>query len=287
MGHKNKESLIFQVTNKFNSMLSIGESRHSAKTNGTASDKIFSWGTYRTYVKHSCYFVDYCKRNYNAKTLAQCESHATEWLNSRSNLSPYTQKMESAAINKLYGKSIKYNKRNRFRSIITRSRGIAQRDIHFSEENNKELVDFAKTTGLRRNELKSLKSGAVVYDHKGRACINVMSGSKGGKKRLAPIVGNTQQVQSVIDKVNNTPQGKKVFQSIPNAADIHSYRSDYAINYYKECVNKLGGVHSSKSNRYYCRKDMKGVCYDRRAMKMVSEALGHNRISVIAEHYLR
>lgn len=62
MGHKNKESLIFQVTNKFNSKLAIGESRHRAKANGTASDKIFSWGTYQTYVKHSCYFVDYCKK---------------------------------------------------------------------------------------------------------------------------------------------------------------------------------------------------------------------------------
>lgn len=38
MGHKNKES--------YNRMLAIGQSRHTAKANGTAKDKIFSWGTY-------------------------------------------------------------------------------------------------------------------------------------------------------------------------------------------------------------------------------------------------
>lgn len=32
---------------------------------------------------------------------------------------------------------------------------------------------------------------------------------------------------------------------------------------------------------------LKGVVYDKKAMKVVTEALGHNRISVIAEHYLR
>lgn len=287
MGHKNKESLIYQVTKKFNSMLAIGESRHRAKANGTASDKIFSWGTYNTYLKHTCYFIKFCKENYNVKTLEQCEPYATEWLNTRSNLSAYTQKMESAALNKLFGKSINYNKRNRTRASIKRSREPAQRDAHFSELKNKELVNFALATGLRRNELKSLKSSAIVYDEKGRACINVTSGAKGGKNRLAPIIGDSQQVQNIIDRVYNTPHGQKVFQNISNAADIHSYRSQYAINYYNECLNSLDGLSRDRRNRYYCRKDLKSKCYDKGAMKMVSEALGHNRISVIAEHYLR
>ena len=37
---------------------------------------------------------------------------------------------------------------------------------------------------------------------------------------------------------------------------------------------------------YYCRKDKKGLWYDKEAIKITSKALGHNRISVIAEHYL-
>ena len=287
MGHKNKESLIFQVTQKYNRMLAIGQSRHTAKANGTAKDKIFSWGTYHTYIKHACYFVTYCKKKYQVKTLEQCEKYATEWLNSRSNLSAYTQKMESAALNKLYGKSIPYDKRKRSRPDIKRSRYPTIRDHNFSESKNRELMEFAKATGLRRRELDFLKSDSLIYNAEGRACIHVISGAKGGKTRLAPIVGTEKQIRHVIDKVNGTPYGEKVFPSIHNAADIHSYRSEYAVQYYKECIEKLGGISQNKAYRYYGRNDRKGMCYDKRAMEMVSKALGHNRISIIAGHYLR
>jgi integrase len=37
---------------------------------------------------------------------------------------------------------------------------------------------------------------------------------------------------------------------------------------------------------YYCRSDRKGVCYDRKALFEASSALGHNRETIVAEHYL-
>ena len=37
---------------------------------------------------------------------------------------------------------------------------------------------------------------------------------------------------------------------------------------------------------YYCRKDLKGTTYDRKALFEASRALGHNRESIVAEHYL-
>ena len=40
------------------------------------------------------------------------------------------------------------------------------------------------------------------------------------------------------------------------------------------------------SSAYYCRSDRKGVVYDRRALFEASAALGHNRETVVAEHYL-
>ena len=39
------------------------------------------------------------------------------------------------------------------------------------------------------------------------------------------------------------------------------------------------------SSAYYCRSDLKGVCYDRRALFEASLALGHNRETVVAEHF--
>lgn len=41
-----------------------------------------------------------------------------------------------------------------------------------------------------------------------------------------------------------------------------------------------------RAEKYICRKDKAGIVYDRRAMKIVSKQLGHNRISVIASDYL-
>lgn len=38
---------------------------------------------------------------------------------------------------------------------------------------------------------------------------------------------------------------------------------------------------------YHCQRDLAGVHYDRRALFIASEALGHSRESVVAEHYLR
>ena len=37
---------------------------------------------------------------------------------------------------------------------------------------------------------------------------------------------------------------------------------------------------------YYCRKDLKGTAYDRKALFAASRALGHNRESIVADHYL-
>ena len=37
---------------------------------------------------------------------------------------------------------------------------------------------------------------------------------------------------------------------------------------------------------YYCRKDFKGTAYDRKALFTASRALGHNRESIVADHYL-
>ena len=38
---------------------------------------------------------------------------------------------------------------------------------------------------------------------------------------------------------------------------------------------------------YYCQRDLREVAYDRTALLAASQALGHNRESVVAEHYLR
>lgn len=49
----------------------------------------------------------------------------------------------------------------------------------------------------------------------------------------------------------------------------------------------LGVEGGDTGDAYVCRGDLQGIVYDRKAMEIASKALGHNRISVIAGHYLK
>jgi hypothetical protein len=83
MSHKNKVPLVDQVLQTLNSKLAIDRSRHNdilteTKPREITSKYIFSWNTYRSYLKHGCYSVFWCKEKYRCKTLEQCRSHVDD-----------------------------------------------------------------------------------------------------------------------------------------------------------------------------------------------------------------
>lgn len=287
MGHCNKKnlgSLAHQVKVNLDAMLAIGESKHVAKIAGTSSQYIYSWNTYRAYLKHACYFVNWCKKQYDCKTLDDCKPYAAAWIATRSNLSAYTLKLEASALAKLYqctAADLCIKTSSRKRANIKRSRGSAKRDTHFNENAHAELVAFCRSTGLRRAELKALRGTSLYLDADGQYNIHVTSGSKGGRERYAPVIGNIE----LVCKLCRDAGENKVFSSIPSAADIHSYRAEYATQIYLHHARSLEQL--ERHEIYYCRGDRKGEKFDRVAMQKASQALGHHRISVVAGHYLR
>lgn len=66
--------------------------------------------------------------------------------------------------------------------------------------------------------------------------------------------------------------------------DNHHYRSVYAKRIYDLYARKEKDI--PPKERYVMRKDRAGEVFDRLAMAVVSKNLGHNRISVVAQHYL-
>ena len=74
------------------------------------------------------------------------------------------------------------------------------------------------------------------------------------------------------------------WSKVPTRADINSHRADYCKTIYQLHARPISEI--PKADRYYCRGDRKGIVYDKRAMRIASNTLGHNRISVIAGHYL-
>lgn len=279
-----KGSLLHQVKTALDEKLAIGESKFEDKKIGATADKIYSWNTYKTYLKHNIYFIQWAKENHQIKSLDEGKKYVNEWLEMREKqgLSAYTVKLETSALMKLYSISSNeiYKSNARYRANIQRSRGEKVRDKHFSEEKHKDLVRFCRATGLRRAELQQLR-GTDLIEINGEPFICVSRGAKGGRHRNIPLAFEKDFIQGLMSSKGDN----KVFEKIPNGADIHSYRAEYATRLYKKLARDIDSL--PKSEKYHCRKDLKGACYDKKAMLEVSRALGHNRISVIAGHYIR
>ena len=124
--------------------------------------------------------------------------------------------------------------------------------------------------------------------------IHVRNG-KGGRERLSPIIG--KNAGQIIERITDTPPEEKVWQHVHQSADIHGYRAEYDTAIYKAHARAIEEIPYDRVNRgtgrryqsevYTCRKDEAGKKLDKAAMLICSKALGHNRISVVADNYIR
>lgn len=286
--YKNKGSLIYQVKSRFRELDATGQKKALDPNN----EYIHSFGTMKTYLKHSLDFATYCRSTYGCKTIEDCRPYVKEFIE-QNNYSPWVKKTQRSAIAKLYGVKSKefgdIDTGNRSRATIKRSRGGAVREKHFSETGKySDYVSFCKGTGLRKSEMENLRGSSFYRDETGQAFLRVTKGTKGGRIRAVPIL------EEYVNLVENTclkAGTGKVIPFIaddrlkaPSGANTHGYRAEYAKQLYDELKRPLDIV--PMNERYYCRGDLKGVIYDKNAMEIVSNALGHTRISIIASSYL-
>ena len=118
---------------------------------------------------------------------------------------------------------------------------------------------------------------------------------KGGRVRMSPIIG--ANAEQIIERMRNTEPEEKVWQHVSENADIHGYRAEYATEIYKAHARAIEDIPYDRVNKgtgrkfqgdvYVCRKDEAGRKLDKAAMLICSKALGHNRISVVADNYIR
>lgn len=311
MSHKDKASLAEQVWRTLEGKARYGHSKHADKAAGVADQYIYSFDTMATYKKHALYFVAWAKENADARaalghkprTLQECRPFVERWLLERqaAGLSAQTVQMERAALSKLYGEPIDVPLKAMRRADIKRSRGTAVRDAHFSEERNADFVNFCRCAGPRRAEYEALTADALEM-HDGAYYVHYTEGTKGGRERLSPLVGTPEEVAQAVHFLG----GLDGTQKAHSAADVHSYRSEYATRIYNrykgdlECLKgtqidytaitgktRRDGSRIYKNALYICRGDRRGDILDRAAMLRASQALGHNRECVVAEHYIR
>lgn len=242
-------------------------------------------------------------------------------------LSAWTIQTEEAALNKLYQIKLddenRFQPPRRLKENITRSRGAKKRDAHFSEANHEELVNFCKACGFRRSVLERL-TGSDLFDRAkaetafaeaqeaGNEALAeaLLVGlktfpeqdyfilhrrDKGGKTRLSPIVGPHKD--AVVRRMKATPPNAKVWQYVSTNCDIHGYRSDYATFIYKQYARPIEQMDYHKKIRcsdgkyrseiYICRGSERGKQLDRRAVGIISIALGHSREDTAITNYIR
>lgn len=118
---------------------------------------------------------------------------------------------------------------------------------------------------------------------------------KGGRGRVSPIIG--KNVGQIVARMQETPAEGRVWQHVHKSADIHSYRAEYATAIYRAHARAIQDIPYDRVNKgtgrryqsgvYTCRKDEAGKKLDKAAMLVCSKALGHNRISVVADNYIR
>ena len=100
---KNKApTLVRQIDQSLRSRLAIGRAKRPDKIDGSYRKYIYSWQTYRSYMKQLGLFARWCKDIHGARYVKECRQYVAEYMQTRKNLSVWTQKLDLAALQKLY-----------------------------------------------------------------------------------------------------------------------------------------------------------------------------------------
>lgn len=309
MGRKSLEK---QINNKYNSMGRYGVSKFETKNQiaaennksrfETKSPYIHSRTTMATYKRVGDRFADYLIEKENFKKYDDFKDitidHAINYLKYRYDhdlVSPFTLKMERSALSKLLDKKIEVELPQREREDIFRSRNEVDNDRHFSLKNNHDLIVIAKACGFRRSDLEKVH----IRDFKerdGHLYVSIDK-SKGGRSRTSPVLPKYEkEVKEIIRERENLGK-EKLVDKVHSKMDVHSYRREYAQELYQqvkedhklrdEYLNQYKQRNENiKSDYYHSRGDVEfhGLRDD---IYVVSQALGHNRLDVSVNHYLK
>ena len=261
--------------------------RSSDKMNADTQNKIYSQNTFETYKRQFTYFADWlAEAHREAHTLSDARQYVDEYLLHLIELgrSAYSITTAKAALAKVFQTEATQfiDTPARERANIKRSRGVAVRDSNISNKTETKLALFSSAVGLRRKEMMSIESKDLFFDN-GKAYLNVTKGTKGGKPRIVEICGISEGETKMIVEWIQSREGK-LFPKLNTNYDNHFYRAVYAQRLYDRYKREEKDIPAKE--RYIMRKERAGEVYDKSAMKVVSENLGHNRISVIAQSYL-
>lgn len=166
------------------------------------------------------------------------------------------------------------------------SRDVMESELSMLSKNKNKTAKEEKHMAALQDALKTFPDQDMFIHHRK---------DKNGRYRFAPIIGPDKE--QIIARMRNTGYTEKVWLHVNGNADIHGYRAEYATAMYKKYARDIKDIPYDRVNKgtgrrfqgdvYTCRKDESGKKLDKAAMLLCSKALGHNRISVVADNYIR
>lgn len=263
----------------------FGESRHLAKMDyrenidANSHGKtlgIHAYSSYASYKQTAIEFARWVKTVHGVKHIEDVRSrHTAEYLKYRNEqgYSAPTISKDMSALNKIFNHDhckSELGLPNRSVKEITRSRVDREHDTKYNPENYKDQIAIAQATGCRRETM--LRIEASHFKIEGDRAVAVDLKEKGGRERMTAILEDRQKEIAKIVEARDT--GGKLFDKYTKKIDNHAFRAEYAQNRYKELLTGRED-----------RQDYRG--YDREAVAQVSLDLGHNRLDVAIDHYIR
>lgn len=277
-----------------------GVKRQDSKKDGTDQELIHTDRTMRNYAVGWHLFSKWLSVRINAdeaKILSNINDidswcpHVNEYIQHLidNGYSADTQASYKSAITKVLqvpsNTFISTEKRTRNQKVNNRTK---DRDDRLSETKNKRWKRIVSATGLRKQELQKVQGTCLEYEpKKGLWQIHLHGGAKhgakGGRERWVPIIASSEEeLQEIVDLFKQAGS-KKVFQ-VPSALKPHKYRADYAARLYRKVARDPKNI-SNRKEKIFLRNELKGVVLDRKACKIVTKALGHNREEEFPKSY--
>jgi len=283
-------SVIQAAIQRLNGLRAYGVSRHELKIEqrdelraegqpiawSHSTGRIHSVGTANTYQRHVLNYCAWARDTYGIHRLEQIDASApelaAEWLQSHVDAgdSPYTVQMQRSALRMFHsdrtlGQDVVIPRRRR--TEIQRSRREVAANHRLNLDHYQQLVAFLQATGLRRREAAVLQV-LDVGQFGDQVEVHVRNGKGGRERRVQALPGAEDAVRAVV--AGKAPEAR-VFDHIPSAFDVHSYRRGYAQALYRWASGRELPPASGR---------LPAHSYDPKAVGMVSRNLGHGRIDV-------
>lgn len=269
-----KPSLFHLLVQSLKEQCRFGTSKHAVKEEigwkpGQALPGLWGVETYKGYRKVCHRFSVWCRLRGVRGDWEAAKELVQDFLREcrDAGLSADTLRLYRAALRKAFrdpelAGEVKLPARRK--DAIKRSREPREMDRHVDLERWRDVVDFARATGLRRKELGEVRA-ADVFMSGSRLMVRVRRG-KGGQPRVVHVLERFRD--RVMETVQCRDPEEVLFPRIPTRLDIHSLRREYAAERLRE---------------------EEAACPDRPRSELlmrVSEDLGHHRTNVVVRHYL-